>query len=442
MGIVETIAPETAGAAPLAGAPMDSAQDGARVDAAQIDALLREDRNPRDWPDAIKERYSSEVTQRIERDQGFLLLLGLLVCLATLLIDLAVNPAMVGEGAALRVLAVAPITFLGLIASSRNWKQVAAFSVGASLIAFAAVVVHLSLHLPPESSARYLAAAALLMGFANITLPFSIRGLVVFNLAYTAAAYLTLLVGGQHQLGDKLDFLVLLAIIGGATMLLAFRFERLRQNNFLLTLQARTTSLELMEANSQLSDLSYRDPLTGLPNRRFFKRLFTEMLEEQACPSEDWVGPLHRPAMLMIDIDHFKAFNDTHGHVTGDEALRIVGHELAARMQQIDGIAARFGGEEFVAAVCVPSREDAERIAEDIRAGIGALLVPVWPSGKSVITASIGAAIAPTGECATREDLIAHADAALYEAKRSGRDQVRAVEIGESNEETVVEAAE
>ncbi|MEM8724851.1 MAG: GGDEF domain-containing protein [Pseudomonadota bacterium] len=438
MGVIETFSADDVtpvdaagpvGVTPAVVGPADTEPTLPQIDAEQIDAIIDDAKPLLRWPGAIRALYEQEVVDRLAREERFLFLLGLLVCLATILVDMVVNPAMVKEGAILRVLAVAPITLFGLIASARKWHAVASFSVGASPIAFAVVIVHLSLHLPPESSARYLAAAALLMGFANIILPFALRGLVLFNIGYIAAAFAVNMWSGPGNAAHNLDFLVLLTIIACATIPIAHRFERLRQNNFLLNLRARVTSRELLEANERLRALSERDPLTGLPNRRCFERVFEELVEQRLWGNTTEAPPKGRIAVMMIDLDHFKAFNDTHGHQAGDECLRLVGHELGSLLDNADGVAARYGGEEFVAALYEETHGDIGRIAEQVRDRISTLLIPVGPSGRSIVTTSIGVALAPLDSEVSREELIKTADAALYDAKRAGRNRVEAIEI-------------
>ncbi|MEM7666448.1 MAG: GGDEF domain-containing protein [Pseudomonadota bacterium] len=401
----------------------------APIDSEQIDAIVQEGRPHSRWPDAIRTLYDDEIVRRLSREEHFLFLLGLLICLATILIDQIVNPDMVREGAVLRVLAVAPITLVGLIASANKWHQIASFCVGASPIAFATVIVHLSLHLPPESAARYLAAAAIMLGLANIVLPYALRGLILFDLAYLTAAFAANVWGRPDNPTHNLDFLVLLAIIGCSTLPLAWRFERLRQHNFLLTLRSNATSIELLTANERLRDLSDRDPLTGLPNRRCFARVFDEMVESRRLEDASADGPSRRIAVMMIDLDHFKAFNDTHGHTAGDECLSMVGHELASIVDRENAIAARHGGEEFVIAVVEEADGDIGRVAEDVRHQIATLLLPVGRSGRSMITTSIGVAIAALDQTVSRDALLETADAALYDAKRAGRNRIKAIEI-------------
>ncbi|MEM6475556.1 MAG: GGDEF domain-containing protein [Pseudomonadota bacterium] len=442
MGLVETfsakdvIAPDEDGAACGAAARETAGLPG-RLNADEIAEIAREGQPIHRWPAVMREAYEGEMAERSERDQHFLFLLGLLVCLSTILIDMAVNPAMVIEGAILRVLTVAPITLLGLVAGAKGWRSIAAFCVGASPIAFAAVIVHLAMHLPPDTAARYLAAPALLMGFANLALPYSLRALLIFDCAYIITVTTVSLVTQPSTPTHNLDFVILMLIIAVGTIQLASRFEAMRQHNFLLTLGAKTSSVELLEANRQLRDLSNRDHLTGLANRRFFNRRFEELVEDCSCTDSGALDAQTRVVVMMIDLDHFKAFNDTHGHQAGDEALRIVGHEMAAIIEGADGIVARYGGEEFIVALCEDASAQSqanlqgkvERVSEGIRAKISSLPLPVGPSGRSLITTSIGIALAPPGVKPQREEMISLADEALYIAKRAGRNRIQSIEM-------------
>lgn len=426
MGVMDSFS--SAEAALLCARP-GARDDTAPIDSEQIDAIVRQGQPQRKWPAAIRTLYDEEIVQRLSREEHFLFLLGLLICLATILIDQLVNPGMVKEGAVLRVLAVAPITLLGLIASANKWHQVASFCVGASPIAFAMVIVHLSLHLPADGAARYLAAAAILLGLANIILPYSLRGLILFDFAFVVAAFAASVWSEPGSPTNNLDFLVLLGIIACATLPLAWRFERLRQHNFLLAQRSEATSKELRAANERLRDLSDRDPLTGLANRRCFQRVFDEMVEEQRLNDAITGRPAGRIAVMMIDLDHFKAFNDTHGHKAGDECLSMVGHELASIIERENGIAARYGGEEFVVAICEEADGDIGRIAENVRHRIATLLLPVGRSGRSIITASIGIGFMLLDQMVSRDAILETADVALYNAKRAGRNRVKVIEI-------------
>jgi diguanylate cyclase (GGDEF)-like protein/PAS domain S-box-containing protein len=153
------------------------------------------------------------------------------------------------------------------------------------------------------------------------------------------------------------------------------------------------------------------DPLTGLPNRRAFDELLEAALTELARGGEP-VG------VVILDVDHFKDVNDTHGHRAGDETLIAVAGKLGERLRRTD-VAARVGGDEFAILV----REDDPSLVGDHL--VAALRTLDLASGT--ITASAGAALARPGDSA--ETLLAAADGALYEAKQRGRDRVEPAAI-------------
>jgi len=147
-------------------------------------------------------------------------------------------------------------------------------------------------------------------------------------------------------------------------------------------------------------------------------------MERAAQILDDVKGSERQTAVLMIDVDHFKRFNDSHGHLAGDRVLRGIGHILKQHVREGD-IAARFGGEEFVVMLQAADGETAERVAERIRLAIresdfdGVLL-----RSSPRVTASAGVAVFPE-DGLELGDLIGSADKALYEAKEAGRDAVR-----------------
>ncbi len=170
------------------------------------------------------------------------------------------------------------------------------------------------------------------------------------------------------------------------------------------------TNRQLAVANVRLRALSYLDGLTGVANRR----RFDESLED-ACAEGTLVS------LVLIDLDHFKTLNDTQGHQDGDEALRVVGALLNRRTESRGGLAARFGGEEFVWLLPGVSLEVAAEEAEGFRKLVRAAGVRHGCAPDGIVTASMGVA---SGEGLTPAALIALADAALYRAKAGGRDCV------------------
>jgi diguanylate cyclase (GGDEF)-like protein len=179
------------------------------------------------------------------------------------------------------------------------------------------------------------------------------------------------------------------------------------------------TKQRLEEANRQLETLASVDGLTGIANRRSFD---SRLVEEwrRAVRSRT---PL---SLLMIDVDCFKAYNDRHGHATGDDCLRTIATVLAANLRRASDMASRFGGEEF--AVILPETDDdaARMMAERLRSGVEGLRMHHGASAASeFVTISVGGAtIVPTGDSSAAE-LIRAADAELYEAKRTGRNRAR-----------------
>lgn len=201
-----------------------------------------------------------------------------------------------------------------------------------------------------------------------------------------------------------------LALIG-----LRRELEQARQARDALRDELGTFQRELVSANVKLLREARQDALSGLPNRRAL-----EDLRERFGRGEfDAVG---RFAVVAIDIDHFKRINDSHGHATGDEVIRRLGHAIRGCVRGQD-VAGRHGGEEFVAFLPGADLDGAQRMAERLRGAIARIDAPC------VFTVSIGVAAGSIGE----DDLDAvmeRADRALYRAKREGRDRIVAAQGG------------
>jgi diguanylate cyclase (GGDEF)-like protein len=181
---------------------------------------------------------------------------------------------------------------------------------------------------------------------------------------------------------------------------------------------------ELGEANAELERLAREDPLTGLANRRrFFEHAELEWRRAVRSGSSLTVA--------LLDLDHFKLFNDVCGHPAGDRCLQAVGRVLAERIQRAGDLGARYGGEEFIVLLCSTDLEGACRFAEKLRAAVADLHLPdAGPEGSHQVTVSVGIATVVPREGHTLDELIAAADQALYRAKADGRNRVVSVVLG------------
>ncbi len=193
--------------------------------------------------------------------------------------------------------------------------------------------------------------------------------------------------------------------------------ERKRNERDLADANARlrTQLLEIQALESRLREQSIRDPLTGLHNRRYL----TESLEREIARAERDEVPL---SIVMLDLDHFKKLNDSHGHAAGDLALQAVAAELVRGVRHMD-VVCRYGGEEFLILMPGTSLAVAVERAEQLRRAMEALVVAAGDKQIGV-TASVGVAVLQARDI-HGDLLLCAADQALYAAKAAGRNCVR-----------------
>lgn len=174
---------------------------------------------------------------------------------------------------------------------------------------------------------------------------------------------------------------------------------------------------ELNLANKELQRLSTTDGLTGIANRRFFDELAPR--EWRRC-----VRMKQPMALVMIDVDHFKKYNDTYGHQAGDECLKAVAAQVARATPRASDLAARYGGEEFVLILGETTIDGAKWVANNIRQHVSDLNMPHSASPLQHVTISCGAASIIPRDDLPLETLLKAADEALYLAKKQGRNTV------------------
>ena len=186
-----------------------------------------------------------------------------------------------------------------------------------------------------------------------------------------------------------------------------------------LTFELEYTNKELLQANEQLNKIALSDGLTGIPNRRYFNE--TIKSEWKRC-----VRVRKSLALMMIDIDYFKLYNDLYGHLQGDNCLKSISRQMKFCMKRPADFIARYGGEEFVAVLPETEIDGAVQVCQDMREAIAELNMPHENSDVSGrVTVSLGiAAMLPAGDNSAGK-LIMLADQALYQAKTEGRNRYK-----------------
>lgn len=223
-------------------------------------------------------------------------------------------------------------------------------------------------------------------------------------------------------------FYVAVALLAGAVVVVAYRLlvRRVRQREQMLAqlVEARTADLEA--AKEQLRELTTNDPITGVANHRQFQ----DFLRAEWRRALREASPL---SVIMIDIDHFKDYNESFGHQSGDACLRQVATALKGSIGRPGDLVARYGGEEFGTILARTDAEGAYRLAHKLRTAVEALRIPnpQAPTG-GVVTVSVGVTTAtPAFDSSWEElELVAAADRALQDAKQAGRNRIAVRAVG------------
>jgi diguanylate cyclase (GGDEF)-like protein len=201
-----------------------------------------------------------------------------------------------------------------------------------------------------------------------------------------------------------------------ALSLMNLNYEQMNKALVATKLELQKLTRELAEKNRRLEKLAHIDGLTEVYNHRYFQN-YLEKEVSRADRNEKSIS------LVMIDVDHFKAFNDVHGHLAGDFILKELCRLIQGKLREYD-LLSRYGGEEFAVVLPETEKADAETVAEKLRQSIEDHLF-AGPEGEYQITVSMGvASIQPVKDTFKRNDLIDFADRAMYESKRKGRNRV------------------
>jgi diguanylate cyclase (GGDEF)-like protein len=331
-------------------------------------------------------------------------LIALIVVLSVTCIDLLLGTNTAGTLNTLRLGILCPLlVVLGVAisvpAAQRYYTEVVA--VGVTLIGF--VVTYIA-HLGALAGSSYVLAGLVLV---------VLYGCLFLGLLFNVAVSVTGIMIAAHFLtgiGIGLPFDALYystAILGGAAVIggiSTYNLEHALRTNFLET--------------RLLNELAERDGMTGLYNRRIFDD-YMERLWRQSRRERTGI------AIIFVDIDYFKLFNDLYGHQAGDDCLKRVAKCIARGAKRPFDFAARYGGEEFVLVLYGPPDEYAQTVSEQIRRDVLELSIPhAGSQAAKHVTVSVGLSLASPETTRSLAGAIQSADEALYQAKREGRNRV------------------
>ena len=255
----------------------------------------------------------------------------------------------------------------------------------------------------------------------------TVMGLGIASMHYIAMSGMTYMPGGVMRAAGRLELHG--STLGGAgvglttlfILLVAMATAALDKRRYTALEESQRALLEaqtsLLEANRLLNELTIRDGLTGLHNRRHFDAVFD--LEWRRAVR------IKKPvALLMLDVDYFKSINDTYGHLRGDECLEGIARALEAAPRRGHDLIARLGGDEFVVLLPGANEAGAMKVAKAIRAEVLALNMPNTMSECGIVTVSIGVSVRTPRIGDSSEVMLHEADKALYAAKRLGRNRI------------------
>ena len=319
----------------------------------------------------------------------------------------------------LRLAFVTPLVLIGFavhyLSSNERLRSVTSAAPIFALMIGATVMGQMT---PEPTASQYMMAAQFLIITTAMSVPLKWRQTVFLVVLTTVSYSLVVLSGLSFQVKlQNLNLVVLAWLVTAGGLQIRWRREvqsvklgRLRQVD-------AERAHQLSEANARLAQLSTTDALTGVSNRRVLDDLL-----------ERWSSSIVPPSpcgVLMVDVDHFKLFNDSRGHAEGDRCLRLVADAITTALRSADDVLVRYGGEEFAIVLANADLTETAEVGNRLRQAVGRLRIPHPSLGDGkVITVSVGAAA--TSETTSLIEAIELADQQLFVAKKTGRDRVAA----------------
>lgn len=381
--------------------------------------------------------FLRKVNESSRKFNTYGLIFGVILYNLYVFVDLSLVPDIIWLDLTVRLLIITPLLFLYFPAryyALRERADAVAHEVlhglGCMLVVASIMFIY--------ANARTSSASEYYMGIVTVVLYMNTIHRKPFPVAVmgTVGCMAVFIVGMEYVTVTsevaKLPAIMCSVGISAVSLFAAYRIEQVERRDYLASLREKTLLQRIQRANHELQQLSNTDQLTGIRNRRSF--------DEAASHASGGSG---RPrALILLDVDYFKKYNDSEGHVAGDDCLRRVAGRLRNALCRDDGdrsFVARYGGEEFVVLLdnCVVSA--ALAIGERLRLAVIDEAIPHLnrPDGREIVTVSLGIAVSGDGREIIYE-MVNRADVALYEAKRQGRDRLV---LASGNIGTIVEPA-
>lgn len=403
-----------------------------QLDHPVIDRLLRSGRVIR-LPFNLERRFELARYDRRRRDMTITAALAVFLLSMFGITDPLLLPDVVHEALLIRFGILVPAAALYLITLRvrprivlRQWPMQLLAVIGAACLA-----IQFAMSRAPEAI-NYYYGVALVVLFSNVMAQPKLRLGIVATVAVLAIFDTGLWWHGASTavIIGAVMFSTNMAVV---TLYAAFKLEQNERRHFLLDQRDRLRRQELAHRNQELSALSDADPLTGISNRRSFQAPLARAWK--VARTQDLVV-----ACLMMDVDHFKALNDSLGHAEGDRCLQLIAGAVRESVRAGD-VVARYGGEEFVAILPGTDAATAMEVAERVRQTVEELGLnhPSSPIGVLAISVGVASMWAREGDA---DSLVRAADAALYAAKAAGRNRVVGRNIAQRPRPFLVELPE
>lgn len=386
----------------------------------QVEAELQFHKGTEHFAPDIEARFETETAQARHRQILIAGSVALLVFNAFLFNDYRVRPDVLLQAAFIRLLLVTLpcFVFIALIQRGVAPKVREILTASCFLIVTAGASL-INWNTRGEAATYSGFSFVLILISCNIALPMQFKTALVASILSALIMAVGVFFHPTIPAIAQNSSMLIYVLCGVMTLLANYRLERAERNGYLSYLRETLRNESMQEANLALQRISNSDPLTGLANRRRFDEAFL-IATDGRFPGPD------KFVLLMIDVDHFKPYNDRFGHLMGDKCLQKVANLIKEQVRGDKDVAARIGGEEFAVLLLGAGMQEALRVAERVRMAVQfASIAHDGREGRQWVTISIGAALAHTDDPVSVRSVMTRADEALYQAKNSGRNCVR-----------------